>query len=71
MTSSSGVLLKALGLVLVVGGAGLGYWGYQLSGSLAAQLSRSLTGALPDAVMYRYIGAAVSVAAGLFLVTRK
>ena len=71
MTSSSGVLLKALGLVLVVGGAGLGYWGYQLSGSLAAQLSRSLTGALPDAVMYRYIVAAVSVAAGLFLVTRK
>lgn len=71
MANSSSTVLKMLGLVLVVGGAGLGFWGYQLSGSLAAQVSRAVTGALPDAVMYRYIGAAVSVAAGLFLLARK
>jgi hypothetical protein len=71
MANSSTPVLKMLGLVLVVGGAGLGFWGYQLSTSLAAQLSRAVTGALPDAVMYRYIGAAVSVAAGLFLLARK
>jgi hypothetical protein len=71
MSRSADTVLTLLGLVLLVGGAGLGYWGYQLSGSLAAQLSRTVTGALPDAVMYRYIGAAVSVAAGLFLLTRK
>jgi len=70
MANSSTTVLKMVGLVLVVGGAGLGFWGYQLSGSLAAQLSRAVTGALPDAVMYRYIGAAVSVAAGLFLSAR-
>jgi hypothetical protein len=70
MANSSTTVLKMLGLVLVVGGAGLGFWGYQLSTSLAAQLSRAVTGALPDAVMYRYIGAAVSVAAGLFLSAR-
>jgi hypothetical protein len=71
MANSSTPVLKMWGLVLVVGGAGLGFWGYQLSTSLAAQLSRAVTGALPDAVMYRYIGAAVSVAAGLFLLARK
>jgi hypothetical protein len=71
MTNSANTVLKLVGLVLVVGVAGLGFWGFQLSGSLAAQLSRTLTGALPDAVMYRYIGAAVSVAAGLFLLVRK
>jgi uncharacterized protein YjeT (DUF2065 family) len=71
MANSSTPVLKMLGLVLVVSGAGLGFWGYQLSTSLAAQLSRAVTGALPDAVMYRYIGAAVSVAAGLFLLARK
>lgn len=70
MANSSTTVLKMVGLVLVVGGAGLGFWGYQLSTSLAAQLSRAVTGALPDAVMYRYIGAAVSVAAGLFLSAR-
>jgi len=30
-----------------------------------------VTGALPDAVMYRYIGGAVSVVVGLFLLIRK
>lgn len=64
-------LTKVVGLVLVVGGAGLAFWGYQMSGSLASQLSRTMTGALPDAVMYRYIGGAVSVVVGLFLLIRK
>ena len=63
--------MKVIGLVLLVGGAGFAYWGYQMSGSLTAQFSRTLTGALPDAVMYRYIGGAVSCAAGLFLLLKK
>jgi len=71
MANQRDTLTKAVGLGLVVGGAGVAYWGYQMSGSLAAQLSRTITGALPDAVMYRYIGGAVSVVAGLFLLIRK
>jgi hypothetical protein len=71
MASFTETLLKVIGLVLVVGGAGLAYWGYQLSGSLAAQLSKGLTGALPDEVMYRYIGGAVSCVVGLFLLAKK
>jgi hypothetical protein len=62
---------KIIGLILLVGGAGLAFWGYQISGSLTSKLSKSLTGALPDEVMYRYIGGAVSAAVGLFLLVKK
>lgn len=71
MATSANTLTKMLGLVLLVGGAGMAYWGYQMSDSLAAQLSKTVTGALPDTVMYRYIGGAVSCVAGLFLLVRK
>jgi hypothetical protein len=71
MTTSANTLAKVIGLALLVGGAGLAYWGYQLSGSLTAQFSKTLTGALPDAVMYRYIGGAISCVVGLFLLARK
>ena len=71
MASGTDTLSKALGLVLLIGGAGLAFWGYQLSGSLASQFSRTLTGALPDAVMYRYIGGAACGVAGLFLLARQ
>ncbi|ALC15699.1 hypothetical protein DSOUD_0913 [Desulfuromonas soudanensis] len=62
---------KIIGLILLVGGAGLAFWGYQMSGSLTSELSKSLTGALPDEVMYRYIGGAVSAAVGAFLLVKK
>ena len=71
MATSANTLAKMIGLVLLVGGAGMAIWGYQMSDSLAAQLSKTVTGALPDAVMYRYIGGAVSCVAGLFLLVRK
>lgn len=71
MANQTDTLAKVVGLILVVGGAGLAFWGYQMSGSLASQLSRTVTGALPDAVMYRYIGGAVSCVVGLFLLVRK
>ncbi|MCM2264440.1 MAG: DUF3185 family protein [Desulfuromonadales bacterium] len=70
MATSANTLAKVIGLVLLVGGAGLAFWGYQMSDSLAAQFSKTLTGALPDAVMYRYIGGAVSGVVGLFLLAK-
>lgn len=64
-------MITIIGLVLLVGGAGLAYWGYQMSHSLVSHLSQTFTGALPDAVMYRYIGGAVSGVTGLFLLVKK
>lgn len=71
MSSGKNTLSKVLGLALLVGGAGFIYWGYQMSGSLTAELTRTISGALPDAIMYRYIGGAASCVAGLFLLTKR
>ena len=62
---------KLLSIVLIVLGAALLIWGFQLSGSAANEVARSVTGSSSDAVMYRYIGGAISLAAGLFLFFRK
>lgn len=70
MSTNSNTMVKVIGLILLVGGIGVAFWGYQLSGSLAAQLSRSLNNALPDAVMYRYLGGAISSVVGLFLLAK-
>ncbi len=61
---------KVLGIALIVLGAGLIYWGYQLSDSVAAQLTETLSGSMPDEVMVRYIGGAVSAVVGLVLAVR-
>jgi hypothetical protein len=70
MANSNSVVTKALGLALLVIAAGLVYWGYQISGSLASQVTTKLSGSLPNEVMYRYIGGAAFGLAGLFLVTK-
>ena len=71
MAKRSNTLSKAIGLALLVAGLGLAYWGHQMSGALASQLSKSLTGALPDPVMYRYVGGAASAVVGLFLLMKR
>lgn len=71
MPTNNSTLTKIIGLALIVGGIGLAYWAYQLSGSLGAQLTQTFSGAMPDAVMFRYIGGAVCAVVGLFLVLRK
>ena len=68
---SDKTMMRVVGLVLLVGGAGFAYWGYQMSHSFTSNISRAFTGALPDAVMYRYIGGAISGVAGLFLLVKK
>ena len=62
---------KTVGLVLLVVGIGLAFWGYRLSGSLGALLTEAVTGAQTDKVMLLYIGGAGAFVAGLFLVLRK
>jgi hypothetical protein len=70
-SNSDKTMIRLVGLVLLVGGAGVAYWGYQMSQSFASNISQAFTGSLPDGVMYRYIGGAISGVAGLFLVMKK
>jgi len=63
--------MKAIGLTLLVVGAGLALWGYQLSGSFSAQVSRTFTGSETDKIMMLYIGGAASFVVGLFLIIKK
>lgn len=62
---------KTLGVALMVIGAGLAVWGYQLSGSLTSEVSQTFTGTYTDKVMMLYIGAAASVVVGLYLFSRR
>lgn len=71
MSSNSNSMLKMIGLILLVAGLGMAFWGYQMSDAFTSQLSKGLTGALPDAVMYRYIGGAICSVAGIFLLVKK
>ena len=62
---------QIVSIVLLVVGAALIFWGYQMSGSMGNQVTESLTGSSSDAVMYRYIGGAASLAVGLYLFFKK
>lgn len=71
MAKKSNLTIKIISIVLLVVGTGLGYWGYQLSGSPGSQLSSVFTGSPSDKVMTLYIGGAVSFIIGLYLLVRK
>lgn len=66
MGNSSGSTKKLSGIVLIVIGVGLAYWGYQISGSVGSQVTQAITGADTDKVMALYIAGAVSFVAGLY-----
>ena len=63
--------MKIVAIDLVVLGIGLAFWGYRLSGGFGAQLSQAVTGSPTDRIMAFYIGGAVSLAVGLYLLFRK
>ena len=62
---------KIIAIVLLVVGAGLAFWGYQLSGSVGSQLSKTLTGSFTDKVMILYISGAASFVVGTYLLSKK
>ncbi len=62
---------KLIGIVLVLVGAGLLYWGYSDSQSVASQVSETFAGSLPNKVLYKYIGGAVVFLAGIYLILKK
>ena len=71
MANPTMTTMQAVGIALIVLGAGLIIWGYQLSDSVQSELTETLSGSMPDEVMYRYIGGAVSLVVGLFLALRR
>lgn len=58
---------RLLGIVLLVVGVGLLYFGYQSTQSVGGQLTETLTGRFTDETMWYLIGGAAAAAAGAFL----
>ena len=71
MTTGSIGTSKIIGIVLMIVGAGLAIWGYQLSGSVGSQITQALTGAHTDRVMTYYIMGAASFVVGIYLSVKK
>ena len=71
MAKSSFPMTKIISLVLIVVGAGLTFWGYQMSGSLGSQLTQTVSGSMPDEVMFRYIAGIAFLVVGIFLFVKK
>jgi len=67
MAIDSGSTMKIIGIALVVIGLGLAVWGYQLSGSIASNLTKVFTGSDTKYVMILYITSAVSFIVGIYL----
>lgn len=67
MAKRSMGLTKIAGIVLIVVGAGLALWGYQLSGSVGSEITEAVTGSETDRVMTLYIAGAAGLVVGLFL----
>jgi hypothetical protein len=63
----TGMGSKLIGLVLLVVGIGLLYFGYQASQSVGNQLTETLTGRFTDETMWYLIGGAAAAVAGAFL----
>lgn len=63
--------IKIISIILIVVGAGLLIWGYQLSGSFESELSKTFSGSAPEGVMWRYISGAASLIAGSYLFFKK
>lgn len=71
MTEGTRSILKIVGIALIVIGAGLGYWGYDVANSLGSQIKQTVTGSHSDEVMRLYIGGAVCFVVGIYLLFRK
>mgnify|MGYP000264137765 FL=1 len=67
MAMGSASTIKIIGLILLVVGAGLALWGYQLSESIGSEITQAVTGSETDKVMTLYIAGAVSFVVGLYL----
>jgi Protein of unknown function (DUF3185) len=61
---------KIIGLVMLVAGLGLAFWGWEMSETFGSAVSSRLSGSMPDEVMYRYVGGGILAAVGTLLVMK-
>ena len=71
MAKKSQKNMKIISIILMVIGAGLAYWAYQMSGAISSQFSQALTGSASDGVIARYIAGAVCFVSGLYIFIKK
>jgi hypothetical protein len=60
-----------LGLILLVVGCLLVYWGYNEAGSIGGKIDSALSGSPTNRVMMFYVGGAVCGILGLFMAFKK
>jgi hypothetical protein len=61
---------KILGLIFIVGGLALAFWGYQISATAGSQFAQVFSGSMSDEVLYRYLAGAVFTGAGFFIIAK-
>ena len=71
MAKKSKSNMKIISIALMIVGAGLAFWAYQLSGSFGSSITKTITGSYTDKVILLYIGGAVSFVVGLYLNIKK
>ena len=69
MAKKSKSTMKLIGLILIILGVGLAFWGYQVSSSVGSQLNQAFSGSDTE-VMALYISAAISLLAGLYIIKK-
>ncbi len=70
MAKSAVSAATIIGIALLVAGVGLAFWGYQLSNSFTSQITEVVTGSATDKVMALYIGGAVSIVVGVYMLIK-
>ncbi|WP_159821011.1 DUF3185 family protein [Colwellia sp. 20A7] len=56
---------RTIGVILIIAGAALGLWGYDIYDSASSQLSRTLNGDTPIEAWAGMAGGAIAVLAGI------
>jgi hypothetical protein len=62
---------KEIGIGLIVVGAGLVIWGFQIAGTWSAKATKFLGGATPTEAMLLWIGGAALIGIGVFRLFNK
>ncbi|RDV27544.1 DUF3185 family protein [Alteromonas aestuariivivens] len=61
---------KIIAIALFIVGAGLLYYGYQISGSVSSQLQESVTGSMSDKAIWHYAGGIICLVVGAILIKK-
>lgn len=62
---------RIIGIVLIIAGVALAFWGYNEYDSASSQISRALSGDAPMEAWVGMIGGAICVVMGVFSVLKK